>query len=274
MAPCQAEPKRRLVVSLGSTKVTLVSHFVGPALSEAEHSVDVERYLQFFEVAVDLETPPYFLSSYGDSFRRHVENPTWVIQSLISNAIKEGEGSRDLAAVADGCEDIGLSSDLAVHIGDEARHCRMYLQLIEHVFPNALPDELRVKLTDRFPPLTYQAVEVQKQSNWKMLDYLIQINLGEVRTRIHQKLMQPVLEAYCPRENQDMLCKTSCRLADDECCHICYTASRIGALSREFDHEKVQLLFDTRVHDFSAYTERELGHQRFGLFAAPLIRER
>jgi hypothetical protein len=252
----------------------LVDIFLTPALSGAELSSDTERYVGLYERAVAYETPPYFLRSYGTSFRLHIENPVWVIQSLISNAVKEGEGSRDLAMVSDACDDLSLTSDLLVHVGDEARHCRMYLQLIDTVFPGAMSDPLRLEIGSQFPPLTHRATVIPKQTPWKMLDYLIQINLGEVRTRIHQKLLEPVLHTYCPDEHKEILCNTLCKLAGDECCHIKYTASRIGALAREFDSKEVEGLFFRRFAEFNRYTERELGSQKDGLFAAPLIRSR
>ncbi|MGY4182939.1 hypothetical protein ACVIHH_008230 [Bradyrhizobium sp. USDA 4518] len=251
--------------------------FVVPALAGSERSQDVERYLALFEDGISKEVPPFFQAGYGTSFRYHVENPYWVIQSLISNAIKEGEGSRDLASVADSCESQDLMSDLAIHIGDEARHCRMYLQLIDTVFPVALTDDLRQTLFQKFPSVTYDktSLNVPLQPPWKMLDYLIQINLGEVRTRIHQKLLEPVLHAYCPEENKESLCRTLCKLAGDECCHIKYTASRIGALSREFSEVAVRDLFLRRFCEFNRYTDKELGRQRDGIFStAPLLRDR
>jgi hypothetical protein len=251
--------------------------YVVPALAGSERSRDVERYLELFDKGISKEVPPFFQADYGISFRHHIENPYWVIQSLVSNAIKEGEGSRDLASVADACESGELASDLAIHIGDEARHCRMYLQLIDTVFPIAMTADLRQTILQKFPPVTYQraVASVPFQTPWKMLDYLIQINLGEVRTRIHQKLLEPVLYAYCPEENKETLCRTLCKLAGDECCHIKYTASRIGALSREFGHDAVHDLFVRRFCEFNRYTDKELGRQRDGLFStAPLLRDR
>jgi hypothetical protein len=261
----------------GSARMDYINHFVVPALQGSERSNDVERYLELFHGGVALELPPYFRAYYGISFRHHIDNPYWVIQSLISNAVKEGEGSRDLAAVADACESEELTSDLSVHIADEARHCRMYVQLIDTAFPNAMPSNVREAVIQKMPPVGYEKTFKggTLHNSWKMLDYLIQINLGEVRTRLHQKLLEPVLHAYCPEQNRESLCRTLCKLAGDECCHIQYTASRIGALSREFKPKAVSELFLRRFCEFNRYTEAELGRQRDGLFSAtPLVRDR
>jgi hypothetical protein len=256
---------------MGNSAVDL---FVVPALSGGERSEDVGSYLMYLEAAVASEPPPFFAAEYGESFRAQVGNPVWVIQSLISNAIKEGEGSRDLALIADSCASAGLYSDLAEHVTDEAKHCRMYVSLIDTVFPTAVPDHVREAIVSKYPPARYSRQPGTQIGDWKLLDYLIQINLGEIRTRLHQKLMEPVLEAYCPDDNKDRLCSTLCALASDECCHIRYTASRIGALAREFRSIDVQALFSRRVEEFNLYTLRELGDQEKGPIAAPLIRNR
>jgi hypothetical protein len=202
-----------------------------------------------------------------------VNNPVWVIQSLVSNAIKEGEGSQSLAMIADECERRSLSSDIAIHVTDEARHCRMYVGLIETVFPGALGTALRKRVASHFPPLRYVQRQRPVRPLWATLDYLIQVNLGELRTRIHQGLMEPVLHAYCPDENESKLCKTMDTLRCDECKHFQYTAARIGALAEEFTPTQVEELFIRRYQDFNRYTERELGTQADGLGAAPLIRD-
>lgn len=269
VCPCKA-----IASVKGDLVVDLVSKFVTPALSGSEISSDVEEYLRLMEIAVQLEPPPYFQASYGESYRRHVCNPYWVIQSLVSNAVKEGEGSRDIAKIADMCEMVSLTSDLVIHLKDEARHCRMYLALIQLVFPDCLPKDAHAEIASRFPPVSYEACPESRKTLFHMLDYLIQINLGEVRTRIHQKLLEPVLESYCPDENRNALCKTLCKLAGDECCHIKYTASRIGSLAREFDQAVVEELFCRRFVEFNRYTDKELGSQKYGLPAAPLIRDR
>ncbi len=252
-----------------------INRYVVPALAGAEQSEDIDRYLALFETAIKREMPPYFQRYYGESFRLHIENPIWIIQSLVSNAVKEGEGSRDLARIADQCDSASLTSDLSIHVDDEARHCRMYLGLINIVFPDALPNDASNAIKRTFPDVHHRAEDSHpKLTHWKILDCLIQINLGEVRTRIHQKLLEPVLESYCPTRNQEALCKTLCKLSGDECCHIKYTASRIGALSRDFSAADVVELFCQRFIEFNRYTDTELGKQRYGLSAAPLIRER
>ena len=75
---------------------THVERQVLPALAGAESSDDVALYLEQFETSTKHAVPIHFLAAYGNSFRQHVENPVWVIQSLISNAVKEGRGRRDL----------------------------------------------------------------------------------------------------------------------------------------------------------------------------------
>ncbi|WP_375785811.1 hypothetical protein ACE10Z_41335 [Bradyrhizobium sp. Pha-3] len=253
---------------------THIERQVVPTLAGAESSDDVALYLELFETATRDVVPVHFLAAYGHSFRQHIENPVWVVQSLISNAVKEGEGARDLSETANECERKDIQADLAVHVEDEARHCRMYVQMIDTVFPGALPTKIRDEIERQFPPARFARAPKSPTSDYKILDHLIQINLGEVRTRIHQKLLEPVLYAYAPTEKRPLLCRTLCAIADDECCHIKYTASRIGALAREVGKQRCQELFSRRVKDFEAYTQTELGRQKEGLFGTKLVRDR
>jgi hypothetical protein len=243
-----------------------IAEFVEPSLATGARDAETDLYLSFFQAALADEIPPYFRSDYGESFRLHIMSPVWVIQCLISNSIKEGEGSRDLGSIADSCARRDLRSELVRHLEDEARHCRLYLRLIDIVFPGAVPRDLMDEMEDRLPPLVHRTSELAPLDDWLLLDNLIQINFGEIRTTLHQRLLEPVLHAYCPDYNRDRLARALTWLASDESRHVRYTAHRIGELGSA-DELAAKSLFVARSRDFSAYTERELGTQRDGLFA-------
>ncbi|HYD36132.1 MAG TPA: hypothetical protein VEA60_00870 [Allosphingosinicella sp.] len=247
-----------------------VETFVLPAFEPESITSEVDLYLSFFHAAVADEVPPHFEAQYGESFRRHVTFPGWVIQCLISNAIKEGEGSRDLGDIASACLDPGLQAELVSHTDDEARHCRLYLQLVELIFPSAMPADLRAEIEKQMPPLSFRPDAAQPLKPRDLLDCLIQVNLGEVRTRIHQKLLEPVLHLYCPEADRGKLARALEWLSSDETRHIRYTAQRIGELSRIVGTADAEALFVSRARDFNAYTRRELGSQREGLFGPTL----
>jgi len=242
-----------------------VARFVEPSLDAGVRDDATKLYLACFRAAVADDVPPYFLKEYGESFRRHILSPMWVIQCLISNAIKEGEGSLDLGVIADSCADGELRAQLVGHLEDEARHCRLYLRLIDVVFPGSLPKDVLTELEAKLPPLIHTPTEQPPMDDWQLLDSLIQVNLGEVRTCIHQRLLEPVLHAYCPPNNFPKLEQALKWLASDETRHIQYTAQRIGQLARANEGASKEL-FINRSRDFTAYTERELGAQREGLF--------
>ncbi len=244
-----------------------VGQFVEPSLGSGPWDVGTGLYLSFFRAAVADDIPPYFLPEYGESFRRHILSPVWVIQCLVSNAIKEGEGSCDLSIVADSCTDEELRAQLVQHLEDEARHCRLYLRLIDIVFPGSMPEDVLAEIENKLPPLVHRPTPRPPMNDWQLLDNLIQVNLGEVRTCIHQRLLEPVLQAYCPENRRPKLERALKWLASDESRHIQYTAQRIGQLA-EVDAVSAEALFVARSRHFTAYTERELGSQREGLFEA------
>jgi tRNA isopentenyl-2-thiomethyl-A-37 hydroxylase MiaE len=246
-----------------------VGQFVEPSLGPSPWDSPTELYLSLFRAAVADEIPPYFLREYGESFRRHILSPVWVIQCLISNAIKEGEGSCDLGIIADSCTNDELRGQLVEHLEDEARHCRLYVRLIDIVFPESMPAEVLTEIENKLPPLVHRPAQRPPMDDWQLLDNLIQINLGEVRTCIHQCLLEPVLHTYCPEKSRSKLDQALKWLASDESRHIQYTAKRIGQLA-DADTVAAEALFVARSRDFTAYTERELGSQREGLFEVAL----
>ena len=138
-----------------------------------------------------------------------------------------------LGIVADFCPDREIRGQLVEHLEDEARHCRLYLRLIDIVFPASLPQDVLTEIENRLPPLVHRLTDIPPIEDWQLLDNLIQINLGEVRTCIHQRLLEPVLHAYCPVDSQPKLADALKWLASDETlAHSIYSAAYWAAWSR------------------------------------------
>ena len=82
----------------------------------------------------------------------------------------------------------------------QSRHALLYLSILEIVFPGAVG-------ADGVPPFeesSRQATPFQAPprsspaASREVIDALVQINMGEVRTRINQLLLTPVITAWCP----------------------------------------------------------------------------
>jgi hypothetical protein len=223
------------------------------------------HYEAALDEAVQSAPPPFGQAWYGEKYRSFAADPQWFATSLIANAEKEAEGSRKLWELVGRCPDPKIAEQVRQHAIDESRHALLYVNILEILFPDALDEKdreyahsLSPKYTQHdFPP------ETDKASMESVIDELIQMNIGEIRTRIHQLLMRPVAIAYCPDETQDRLMRILDSLMEDETKHIEYTARLIEGFCRDLNSELVGSLMRERVSDFNEITLDEVGEQKF-----------
>lgn len=209
--------------------------------------------------------PPFGQAWYGQKYRTFASNPEWLASSLIANAEKEGEGSRKLWALVARCPDQDIAEAIRQHAIDESRHALLYVAMCELVFPGALEGEVKSyaeSLSPRYSPRDFPE-STAKASRELVIDELIQMNIGEIRTRIHQLLMRPVITAYCPPDRQDRLQRVLDSLMEDETKHIEYTARLIDAAASNGYSDLVVATTRQRIKDFSELTLEEVGEARF-----------
>jgi hypothetical protein len=90
-----------------------------------------------------------------------------------------------------------------------------------------------------------------------------QMNIGEIRTRIHQLLLRPMILAHCPKENRDRLTRILDSLLADETKHIEYTASLIEEFIEEGHSSFVYQTMQKRLAEFNQITLTEVGELTF-----------
>jgi hypothetical protein len=93
----------------------------------------------------------------------------------------------------------------------------------------------------------------------RVLDELIQMNLGEIRTRVHQLLLAPVVTALCPARGRRRLRRMLAALLADETRHIGYTAALIERALREGDAARVRQTMARRLAEFNRMTLTQVG---------------
>jgi hypothetical protein len=238
------------------------------------HTIDALRQrgtesLPFYERALGeacaRAQPVFGQAWYGDLYRDVSRDPAWLSQSLIDNAAKEGEGARKLWELSGRCRDEGIAEAIRLHALDESRHARLYVAICEVVFPDALSPKLRVAayaLSPSFKADMHPERSADSLSDTGALDELTQMNIGEIRTRIHQLLMRPVIMAHCSPVARPRLQRMLDRLLLDETKHIEYTArlvERLGALQTT----NAEALFTSRMAEFNDITLREVGNAHF-----------
>lgn len=223
------------------------------------------RYEAALAEACRRHTPLFGLRAYGDTYREVAVDPYWMATSLVTNAEREGDGAGRLWSLAACTDDPAVAAEIKRHALDESRHARWYVSLLHLVFPGAVDDSLAGHLHDLSPGYSQREQPVpvpgSPYAHAVTVDDLIQMNIAEIRTRIHHLLMRPILQAHCAPAARDRIAPILERLLVDETKHIGYTARLIEAHGAR-DGAPVEL-FAERLRDFNDITEHELGQRVF-----------
>lgn len=226
--------------------------------------------LGFFEKLLERSfaehSPAFAMRWYGDSFRDQALSPRWLAQSLLTNAEKEGEGARALWSMAARTSDSAIAEEIKRHAVDESNHARYYLAMLKLTFPDCVTAEMQPKLNAISPGYVHADVVEPNLEATEMevaLDELVQMNIGEIRTRVHQLMLQPVLMAYCHPERRQRLLKLLTSIIADETRHIAYTAVILERAAHAGYAELIERIMFGRLAQFCALTLREVGERKF-----------
>jgi hypothetical protein len=216
------------------------------------------RYWSAFVAACHEADPPFGLGWYGELFRKYAQDLSWLSNLLVLNAQKEADGSRQLWAFASRIEDEHCREKVRLHAIDESRHADFYISILGLIFPESYSAAELRRYHDISPGFkTSDQVQFSAPSSRQaVMDEIIQMNIGEVRTLINQLLMRPVLSVLCPDKNRERYEKLANSLCADEGHHIAYTADLIEAHN---DDGFVKSMFARRLADFSNITLQEVG---------------
>jgi hypothetical protein len=222
-------------------------------------------YEAALRAACTVHPPPFGQAWYGERYRAVASDPVWLASSLVANAEKEAEGARKLWALAGRTPDTDVAEAIRRHAIDESRHALMYIAMCEIVFPEALAGEIAEHAKSLSPRYSYRDFppNLVKALSELIVDNLIQMNIGEIRTRIHQLLMRPMIVAHCPEDRQDRLMWVLDSLLDDETRHVQYTARLIEKAAQNGRAESVKAMLAARLNDFNAITVAETGAAQF-----------
>ena len=216
------------------------------------------RYWSAFVGACHEADPPFGLSWYGELFRKYAKDLSWLSNLLILNAQKEADGSRQLWAFAGRIADEDCREKVRQHAIDESRHADFYISILGLIFGDSYSAAELQKLHNISPGFkgSDQVEIVPPSAHNAVMDEIIQMNIGEVRTLINQLLMRPVLTVLCPDRNRERYEKLADALCADEGRHIAYTAELIETHD---DDKFVKSKFVKRLQDFTQITLQEVG---------------
>ena len=180
-----------------------VSEVVGEYLPSLDRTHP--KYWSAFTAACSAADPPFGQAWYGDLFRKYALDLSWLAGLLVLNAQKEADGARQLWAFAGRIGNQGCREKVRLHAIDELHHADFYISILGLVFPEAhTPAQMQEyhKISPGFS--TGDQIKLAAPSHEKaVLDEIIQMNIGEIRTLINQLLMRPVLAVLCPEKNHD-----------------------------------------------------------------------
>lgn len=217
-------------------------------------------YFEALEQSCEQAPPPFGMAWYGERFRDFAVQPDWMANSLIQNASKEADGARQLWLLSGRTPDMHIAEAIRQHAIDEARHARYYIAMLDLAFPGAASPRDRDRFIAGLP--RYSQADCPERTGPASLDSvfdeLVQMNVGEIRTLIHQLLMRPVLTQHCPAANLAKLDALLDSIAEDEAKHIAYTARLIEARCSA-NAGQIQGLFVRRLAEFNDITLQEAG---------------
>lgn len=229
--------------------------------------VECSRYFTALDQAMRDEPPPFGTREYSLIYRSLSVEPRWMAVSLITNAEREGDGSRRLWSLAACSVDENQRALLKRHACDESRHALIYLALLNLAFPGAVSREFNTELRQLSPGFTMRVdlfpVPGSPYAKVPTIDDFLQMNIAEIRTAIHHTMQRPMLAGHCPPEHLTKITKLHDALLTDELNHIAYTAMLIEEIGRNADPGRLSALFRKRLHDFNTITTEELGGNVF-----------
>jgi hypothetical protein len=87
-----------------------------------------------------------------------------------------------------------------------------------------------------------------------LIDALVQMNIAEIRTRIHLELFAPLIYGLTPAEDREAVARILRGLARDEVRHIGYTAHLMEEWAHAGSPELIKELYVRRLRDFNRIT--------------------
>jgi hypothetical protein len=238
---------------------------------------DLPRYRRILSAATRQVEPIHFQPVYGDFFWHCATTiPGWLPRVVVACAQTENSGSGALLEIwaqVDFAQE--AECGLLDHAKDEARHSFMFLDLAQSVFGHCYQDqdldsvrESLIKFSDR------QLIKSENRINEIMLlDYLIQLNIVESRTRTHLSFLSPAYYGLA-KSNQKLHVERLLNvLHGDEGKHIGYTAKLIDSMVDDRNIDQVTGVFACRLGDYNQHTldhcddaKNDYGQGRFPAF--------
>lgn len=219
---------------------------------------DMHCFFDIAEKAFGSIGPVFMKKRYVDFFWHCATTvPGWIPQVVLANADAESAGSKKLFDLwKQSASGKDIDGKILYHAKDESRHSHIFVKLVNYAFPGMyLPEELN-RITHRLTKIKEIDLSKKKKSinDYEMMDNLIQMNMGEIRTLVHMHFLGPVVFEMTPKENKEKVYNMLQGLANDEIVHISYTSRLINEWCKTGDVKRAKELYNVRLRDFHKFT--------------------
>ena len=219
---------------------------------------DLSRYTVLMKDAFKQVEPVFTKPKYVDFFWYCASTvPGWIAEVVLANADAESQGSKKLLDLWKSTTiDKEIEDSILFHAKDEARHSHLFVKLVSIAFPESNTDGELSKIKDGLTKINSHDLvkDGVSVSNYDLLDHLVQMNMGEIRTLVHMHFLGPVIFAMTPKESKDKVYTILQGLAKDEVIHIGYTSKLIEDWCNDHNYAKAKQLYHNRLMDFHKLT--------------------
>lgn len=217
---------------------------------------DLPNYTKILKAAFISCEPVFARKQYGEFFWKCASTiPGWLPQVVLANANAESEGASKLHTIyRSHGKHSSVSEAILHHAGDEVRHSKLFLALTRFAFPNILEDSVHDKIKSSLFKIPKDCdISPQQHDFDKLIDEMAQINIGEIRTRLHMFLLAPVIFSLTPVTQKEAVYRILDGLVQDEIKHIGYTAGIMEEWCSE-DFRIIDRTYLYRLKEFNQIT--------------------
>ena len=253
-----------------------VARLLGDLRQHAQH--DLPLYSSALRNAF-LKIDPVFVREDYAKFFFHCAStvPGWIQRVVLANGKGESEGSERLLRLWQGIDyNDGVAREVMAHARDESRHARMFVHITQAAFPSFVAEDELHRFANSLPDVrTMEPSKAAAIPENHLIDHLVQMNIGEIRTRLHMHLFAPIVCYLAPEENKPLLRNAFGVLAADEMHHIGYTARLMEAWAENGNAQLIEKLYLGRLNTFNKITVEHTKYamQRYGQGQFPELLE-
>lgn len=188
------------------------------------------EYAAQLDIATARVQPCFVRAAYGDRYRQITSDRVRFAVQQLNSAVEEAAGAARLLEMIPYVPSLGLDigGKFLRHALDEIRHHGIFLEILAAVFPEVrVSQSLREACEACVPRVNRGSMGSQgdRLSINRVLEEIVQINVGEIRNLVQLRLSLPVLLAHAPTRDAELLVETHMNtLISDEGGHIYYTA--------------------------------------------------